>query len=196
MAKLIYWQPLREIDSVCSQLNRLFDELSLAGARPFVSSQETPAANAPAVELQDTGTAIILRAEVPGVEAKDLDVRVSRQADSLAGEYRQPESQTARKWRSEFQYGSFRRQVELPEPVRNDRLQAEFKNGILTLTLPKLSATRPEVVKVRVAEAEAEEPIIAENSPDSNPPAGESRQAGAPMDAELLEDVWASHPAA
>lgn len=109
MAKLIYWQPLPEIDSVRSQLNRLFDELSLSGARPFVSSQSAPAAPAPAVELQDTGTAIILRVEVPGVEAKDLDVRVSRQAVSLAGEYRQPESHTARKWRSELQYGRFRR---------------------------------------------------------------------------------------
>lgn len=194
MAKLIYWQPLREIDSVRSQLNRLFDELSQTGARPSVSSQETPAAPAPAVELQDTGTAIILRALVPGVEAKDLDVRVSRQAVSLAGEYRLPISHTARKWRSEFQYGRFRRLVELPEPVQNDLLQAEFKDGILTLTLPKLSATRPEVVKVRVAEAEKK--IVAENAGEFNPPAAESRQAGAPMDAELSEDVWASEPAA
>ena len=194
MAKLIYWQPLREIDSVRSQLNRLFDELSQTGARPSACAQSAPAAPAPAVELQDTGTAIILRAEVPGVEAKDLDVRVSRQAVSLAGEYRQPESHTGRKWRSQFQYGCFRRLVALPQPVQNDRLQAEFKDGILTLTLPKLSAARPLVVKVRVAESEAG--IIAENAHDSNPPAKESRQAGAPMDAELLEDVWASEPAA
>lgn len=194
MAKLIYWQPLREIDSVRSQLNRLFDELSLSGARPSACAQSGPAVPAPAVELQDTGTAIILRAEVPGVEAKDLDVQVSREAVSLAGEYRQPQSEQLRKWRSELQYGRFRRLVELPEPVENDRLQAEFKDGILTLTLPKLSAARPLVVKVRVAEAEGQS--VAENAGESNPPAAESRQAGAPVDAELLEDVWASNPVA
>lgn len=194
MAKLIYWQPLRELDSVWSQLNQLFDELSLSGARPFVNAQSTPSAPAPAVELQDTSTAFILRVEVPGVEAKDLDVRVSRQAVSLAGEYRQPQTQHQGKWRSEFQYGTFRRLVELPEPVHSDRLQAEFKDGILTLTLPKLSAARNLVVKVSVAEAEA--PIIAADTHEGNPPAAESRQAGAGMDAELLEDVWASNPAA
>ncbi len=184
-----------EIDSVQSQLNPLFDELSRPGARPFVSSQANAVAPASAVELQDTGTAFIrVRVEVPGVEAKDLDVRVSRSAVSLAGEYRQPQSHTGRKWRSEFQYGTFSRLIQLPEPVQNDLLQAEFKDGILTLTLPKLSAARPEVVKVRVAEAEA--PIIAADTHEGNPPAAESRQVGAPIDAELLEDVWASNPVA
>jgi len=102
---------------------------------------------------------IVLRAELPGIDAKDLDVQVSQKAVSLSGEYK-TETNTEDKehqiYRSEFRYGSFHRVILLPVAVENDKVKADFKNGILTLTMPRVEAERPKVVKVNVGGTLAE----------------------------------------
>jgi len=75
------------------------------------------------------------------VEGKDLDIRVTREAVAIAGEHRYEKSWT-RLLRTEFRYGKFQRDDCLPVAVQNDQVQAEFKDGILTLTLPKINEAR------------------------------------------------------
>ncbi|MDX2228838.1 MAG: Hsp20/alpha crystallin family protein [Leptolyngbyaceae cyanobacterium bins.349] len=154
---LIRWQPWQEIDVLRRQFDDLFEELApisrMAGrtnGHPWT----------PAIELKSSGDAVVLRAELPGIEAGNLDVQVTREAVSISGEYKsetKTEDQEHHIHRSEFRYGSFHRVVPLPTAVQNDQVKAEFKDGILTLTLPKVEAEKPKVVKVNLTEAASTE---------------------------------------
>lgn len=179
MTQLIYWPPLPHLETLQNQLERVFAEV--------YKTPETPLAWTPKIELQNTDKALILRAEVPGVEGRDLDVKVSRQSVLIAGEYRQKPIEKSGRSHSEFRYGQFRRTVELPVAVENQQVSAALKDGILTLTLPKLSAVRPPVVKVNVAQAETNR---------QTPAPTEKGATGAIADPQLLEDVWGVSEAA
>jgi HSP20 family protein len=150
---IIRWQPWQEIDTLRRQFDQLFDEL--APVSRGTSLKPNGHAWTPAIELKSTDKEIILRAELPGMEAKDLEVQVSRESVALSGEYK-AESKTEDKehqiYRSEFRYGSFQRIVPLPVAVENDQVKAEFKDGVLTLIMPKVEAERPKVVKVNLGE--------------------------------------------
>ena len=105
----------------------------------------------PAAELTETEEALHLKLEVPGMEASDLDVEVTADSVSISGE-RKEESQSEEKGltRSEFRYGSFSRVIPLPVEIENTNVTAEYKDGILNLTLPKVEAEKTQVVKVNV----------------------------------------------
>ncbi|PPS45507.1 Hsp20/alpha crystallin family protein [Chroococcidiopsis sp. TS-821] len=144
---LIRWEPFREVDSLQRDMNRLFD--SLMRATDFEPS--TSMTFVPAAEIEETPEAVHLRLEIPGMEAKDLDVQVTAEAVAVSGE-RKSETKTEEKGmtRSEFRYGSFRRVIPLPARIKNDEVQAEYKNGVLNLTLPKAEAEKSKVVKVNI----------------------------------------------
>lgn len=139
-----YWQPWREIDTFRRQFDQLLDSTA-----PMTHE---PTDWTPAVELKDTGHEFVLRAQLPGIDAKDLDVQVTKDAVSLAGEHRQ-ESKTEEGgfFRSEFRYGKFQRVIPLPVEVKNDQVKAEFKDGILSLILPKVDQVK--TVKLNLADA-------------------------------------------
>ncbi|MEG4227387.1 Hsp20/alpha crystallin family protein [Microcoleus sp. N9_B2] len=143
---LIRWEPLREMDSLQREMNRLFDSLT-----PATDRTSNGVAFVPAAELDETPEAIHLKLEVPGMEAQDLDVQVTAEAVAISGERRQ-ETKTEDKGmtRSEFRYGSFRRVIPLPTRVQNDSVEAEYKNGVLHLNLPKAEAEKNRVVKVQL----------------------------------------------
>lgn len=143
---LIRWQSMSEMEALRRQMKRVFGEMRNANNQAQATWQ-------PAIKLQDTEESIILRSLLPGIEAKDLDIRVTREAVAISGEHRFEESATRRGYfRSEFRYGKFQRVVALPEAVQNDKVSAEFKDGILRLTLLKVvEARRKEVVKVNLA---------------------------------------------
>lgn len=159
---LIRWQPLKELDTLRHQMNHLFDEL-MHSDREFTQFPKLETALwAPAIELKETETSFILKAAVPGIEAKDLDIRVSENAVSIAGEHRE-EKHTEQKgyFRSELQYGQFQRTVPLPISIKHDQVQSEFKDGVLTLTLPKAEPTRQSVTKIDLTTSEkARESVV------------------------------------
>lgn len=143
---LIRLEPFREIDTLQRQMNSLFDSLMTTTGTENVGVSFMPAA-----EMQETADAIHLRLEVPGLEAKDIDVQVTAEAVSISGE-RKSETKTEEKGvtRSEFRYGKFQRVLPLPTRIQNDKVQAEYKNGVLTLALPKAEAEKNKVVKVNI----------------------------------------------
>jgi HSP20 family protein len=151
---LIHWQPLKELNTLQHRMNRLFDEFmhgSETSLQHMPSTWDT--VWTPAIELKETDTEIVLKAQVPGVDAKDLDVQVSENAVSIAGVH-QEEQRTEEEGmvRSEFYYGQFQRVVPLPTSVQYEKVKAEFKDGIITLTLPKEESARGRVVKVNLDE--------------------------------------------
>ncbi len=144
---LVRLQPFREIESLHSALNRLFDNPTPTGQVSFNGG----IAFMPAVELNETPDAIHLKLEVPGLEAKDLDVQVTKEAVSIKGE-RKSEFKTEENGvtRSEFRYGSFCRVIPLPAKIQNDKVETEFKNGVLPLNLPKTEEEKNRFVKVNL----------------------------------------------
>lgn len=162
--RLVRWQPFPEMESLRRQMDRMFDEL--AGFERKSDTDWTPA-----IEIQDREDSILLRAEIPGVEAKDIDIQVAREAVAIAGEHRY-EKKTEEKgfFRSELRYGSFQRTIPLPVAVENTQVQAEFKDGILELTLPKVQEAKHKVVKVSlgadnqaaISSSEANEQTVAD----------------------------------
>lgn len=150
---LIRWQPFQEMETLRRQMDQIFDEMASNNREAQVSWK-------PAVELKDTEENVILRVEVPGVEAKDLDIRVTREAVAIAGEHRYEQKVERGYVRSEFRYGNFQRVIALPVAVQNDKVQAEFKDGILTLTLPKVTEARHKVVKLNLADNNAATPKV------------------------------------
>lgn len=145
---IIRWSPFSEVETLRRQLDRMFDDF--AG---LTTTENT--IWKPAVELQDNGDNLTLKAELPGVEAKDLDISVLRDAVVIRGEHRY-ENKTENKgfFRSEFRYGKFERVVGLPVAVQNVKVAADFTNGILTLTLPKIEEAKNRVFKVNLASNE------------------------------------------
>lgn len=146
---IIRWQPFSEMQTLHRQMNQIFDEM-LTQKRDAITWK-------PAAELEDTDNNLILRLSIPGVEAKDLNIRVTQQVVAISGEKRQ-ENQTENNgsFRSEFRYGKFQRVIPLPVAIENNKVQAEFKDGILTLTLPKVIEARNQVVKINLADNTAQ----------------------------------------
>jgi HSP20 family protein len=144
---LIRWEPYREINSLQREMNRLFDDM----AHPTANGGNGGVTFIPAAEMQETPEAIHLKLEVPGMEASDLDVQVTAEAVSISGQ-RKEETKTEEKGmtRTEFHYGKFQRVIPLSTRIQNDKVQAEYKNGILSLTLPKAEAEKNKVVKVNI----------------------------------------------
>jgi len=145
---LIRWEPFREIDSLQREMNHLFDSLT----HTKVNGENIGTAFVPPAELHETQDAIHLRLEVPGMEAKDLDVQVTAEAVAISGE-RKEETKSEEKGvtRTEFRYGKFQRIIPLSTRIQNDKVQAEYKNGLLSLTLPKAEAEKTKVVKVNIS---------------------------------------------
>jgi HSP20 family protein len=142
-----YWQPFKELETLRRQMDQVFDELSSQTSDPSTNSWN------PAVELIDSGDNLVFRALLPGISAQDIDVHVTRDAISLSGE-RKPlhNGNNVNSLHSEFRYGKFQRVLNLPFPVQNDKVQADYRDGILTLTLPKVEAVRNRVVKINLGE--------------------------------------------
>jgi HSP20 family protein len=153
---LVRWQPMKEVENLRRQMDRLFDEW-LIPERDFPLLPHGDRTWAPAIEMEETDTDIILKTEIPGMEAKNLNVEVSEDLVHITGE-RQQEKRTEEKgfFRSEFQYGRFERSMHLPASVKNTEVKSEFKNGVLTLTLPKSEEARRKVVKVELADKSEE----------------------------------------
>lgn len=140
--------PFREISLLQREMNRLFDRMTTTG------DGETEIAGSsfiPAAEIHETPEEIKLKIEVPGIEAKDLDVKVTAEAVAITGERKSETKQEDKGMRrSEFRYGRFQRVIPLPSRIQNDNVQAEFNNGVLCLTLPKAEEERNRVVSINL----------------------------------------------
>ncbi|NES20580.1 MAG: Hsp20/alpha crystallin family protein [Symploca sp. SIO3E6] len=150
--RLVHYNPWKEIDHLQQQFNRLFDDYRIP--TDWTDFGNLP--KVPAAELSETEDTIHLKLEIPGIEAKDLKVEVTKDTVAISGE-RKEESQPEDKGvtRSEFHYGKFQRLIPLPAPIQNTKVTAEYKDGVLHLTLPKTEEEKNKVVKVNIEQAVA-----------------------------------------
>lgn len=148
MNSISRWEPFRGISTLQEQVNRLFDN-------SFPSRSDSSLASwAPAVDVHETENELVVTADIPGMTEKDLDVRVENNMLTISGE-RKTESNVKddNYLRVERSYGSFSRSFSLPNTVNTEAIAAEYKNGVLSVRLPKREETKPRQVKVNVAGA-------------------------------------------
>ena len=151
---LIRWEPFREVESLQKEMNRLFDRLVPTDAG---NGEKMGLSFIPAAEITETPEAVQIKLEIPGMEAKDLNLEVTANSLTINGE-RKSEIKTEEEGftRTEFRYGKFHRVIPLPVQVDNNNVTAEYKDGILNLTLPKAEEEKNKVVKVSINPAIAQ----------------------------------------
>jgi HSP20 family protein len=145
MNTITRWEPLTRFQD---QLTRLLDE-------PVFRGFPTPTSLTvwtPAVDIFETEHEIVLKAELPDMNEKDIDVRVEKNTLTLSGERKyEKEFNEENALRTERYYGTFSRSFTLPNTVKLDAVKAEYKNGVLTVSLPKLEEAKPKQIKVAVS---------------------------------------------
>ena len=144
------WEPFDELRSIHQEMDKLFERF--LGAE--VPSRETGMWT-PSIESYVKDGKLVFRAEIPGVDPKDLDVSMTEHELSIKGE-RKHEKETKEENYSyrEINYGAFERHFALPEGVKADELKAQFTNGILEITVPM-----PTISKARKIEIETKEEV-------------------------------------
>ena len=148
---LIHFNSWSDIDTIQHQLNRILDDVSM----PIPWKDSDGFSSVPAMELHETDEAILLQIEVPGIQSEDLDIEVTEDTVSIKGtRSSSPKQNDQKSIHSEFRYGAFSRVITLPNRVTNTDVVAEYKSGILQLTLPKTDAEKNRVVKVNVVNSD------------------------------------------
>jgi len=147
MSNLVRWEPFRDLISLREAMDRLFEESFVrpGGARLMPVGMETLT-----VDVYETDDAVVVQSAVPGVEPEDLDISITSDTLTIKGETKAEEEVKEENYiRRERRYGSFCRSLTIPLPVVADKAEAEFENGVLTLTLPKAEEVKPKAIKVK-----------------------------------------------
>ena len=145
---IVRWEPFRDLVSAQRDFDRLFRE---AFSNQHADTELSTRSWAPPVDIYETEEAIVLKAELPGVESKDVEVRVEDNTLYLKGERKfEKEVKEQNYHRVERSYGSFARSFSLPNSISTDKVKAEFKDGLLTLTMPKREEAKPKTIKIDV----------------------------------------------
>ncbi|MGA3032051.1 MAG: Hsp20/alpha crystallin family protein [Terracidiphilus sp.] len=140
------WDPFREVVALQGRLNSLFGNLNTETESPL-----TTASFVPAVDVYEDDKKVVLKLEVPGIEEKDLDVRVENHTLTVRGERKfEKEEKEENFHRIERRYGSFYRAFTLPSTVDTENVDAKYENGVLKIELKKKPEAQPKQVKVNV----------------------------------------------
>jgi HSP20 family protein len=151
MAALIPWRERSEIDRFRTEIDRLFDDFFIRRSfgRDFEEGDWMPA-----VDISESEKEIIIHAEIPGVDAKDLDITLSGRNFTIKGERKQEQEEKRESYhRIERRYGSFHRSFELPADVDGDKVEAAYEDGVLTVNLPKSKEQSVKKTEVKVAKS-------------------------------------------
>lgn len=146
---IVRWEPFRDLVGLQDRMNRMFDE-SFRGGRTADDDWALGGSWAPAVDIYEQDGNIELKAELPGLDPKDVDIRVENNVLTLRGE-RRIDNEVKREsyHRVERAYGSFSRSFTLPSVVDTEKIQAEYKDGVLRLVLPKKEEAKPRQIEIR-----------------------------------------------
>jgi HSP20 family protein len=146
---LVRWDPFRDLVSLKERMDRLFED-TFARSRN-IEEGLAPGSWSPPVDIYETDENIILQAELPGIERKDITLEVKDDVLTLKGDRKfEKEVKQENYHRVERSYGSFQRSFTLPSNIKRDKVEAEFKDGILEVILPKVEEAKPRQIKVEV----------------------------------------------
>lgn len=149
---LVNWSPLRELDDLFNQYGRVLGRSATRPAYPSVEGNHGTTVDwRPVANISETANDYLIRAELPEVAKKDIDVSVHEGVITIRGERRLENRDSSEKQhRIESFYGSFARSFTLPTDVDESKIQADSKDGVLTVRLPKTEAPKPRAIEVQV----------------------------------------------
>lgn len=149
---LMRWDPFRELEDMNDRLNRVFGRSGLARGAEGSNKDALVAFDwAPSVDIAETAEEFQIKAELPDVKKEDVKINIEDGVLRISGERRQEKEEQGKKWhRVERTYGSFLRTFTLPANVDDSKVQAEYKDGMLTLRLPKSAQAKPKSVEVKI----------------------------------------------
>jgi HSP20 family protein len=143
---IIRWDPFRDLVTLRERMNRLFEDAftSRGEEKDLVASSWSPS-----VDIYETENEIVLTAEIPGVDEKNIEIKLEDNTLSLKGERKlEKETKEENYHRIERSYGSFYRSFTLPRNIDQDNIKAESENGILRISMPKKPELKPKKVKI------------------------------------------------
>jgi HSP20 family protein len=151
---IVRWEPFRDLVSLQERMNRLFDESFRGASRTPAQADDWALGGswAPPVDIYEQEGSIVLRAELPGVDPKDVDIRVENNILTLRGERKfDQEVKREHYHRVERAYGTFSRSFTLPSVVDTDKIKAEYKDGVLRVVIPTKEEAKPKQINISVA---------------------------------------------
>lgn len=148
---LVRWDPFKELEDMSSRLNRIFAPSGVARSASAGTDAIAVFDWAPSVDIAETAEEFQIKAELPEVKKEDVKVSVDGGVLRIAGERKQEKEEKGKKFhRVERSYGSFLRTFTLPDNVDDARVQADFKDGVLNVRLPKSEKAKPKTIEVKV----------------------------------------------
>jgi HSP20 family protein len=147
--ELMEWRPFREISRLRREMDRLWDDYFGPGRRALKPMEME---FAPAVDIKETEDKIVVKAEVPGIDAKDINISVTGDVLTIKGEKKSEHEEKEESYHLvERSYGSFSRSLVLPAAVDMDKIEAKYDKGVLTVTCPKKAEVKPKAIEIKSA---------------------------------------------
>ncbi len=148
MNAITHWDPFRSLTALQDQVNRLFDTTF----QQTRTGQADLATWAPAVDIYESQNELTAKVDLPGVDEKDIDVRIENNTLTIRGERKFEKNVNEDNYlRVERAYGSFTRTFSLPNTVNPDAISASYHQGVLTVHMPKREESKPKQVKINVS---------------------------------------------
>jgi HSP20 family protein len=149
---IVKWSPLKELEDMRKDMDRLFEDFFAPVARRRRWLKPEVAVVVPNIEMYDRKNEIVLKAELPGVNKEDIDLTITKDSLTLKGEAKKEEEVKEEDYYAcERSYGSFTRTIALPVEVDSEKAKASFKNGVLEIVLPKREEAKPKEIKIEVS---------------------------------------------
>ncbi len=147
---LVRWEPFQDLLAIQERMNRLFDE-TLQRTRSREEEDISAGLWAPPVDIYETENEIVLKAELPEIDQKDIEIKVEDNTLTIRGERRfDQETKKENYHRIERAYGKFSRSFSLPNTIDQEKIKASYKDGILKLVMPKKEEKKPKQITVEV----------------------------------------------
>ncbi len=144
---IVRWDPYRELAAMQDRLNQFFDDTHRSDDDVMSRGDWMPAVDI----FQTDQHEVVLKAEVPGLKREDIDLKVENNTLTIKGERRQEKSVAKEHYhRVERCYGAFSRSFSLPNAIDSEKVRAEYRDGVLTVTLPLREEAKPRQIKVDV----------------------------------------------
>ncbi len=145
--ELAKWAPFREVSRLRDEMDRMWQEVFGAGRRALRRMGEEWV---PAVDISDTADKVIVKVEVPGMDVKNIEISLSGDILTIRGEKKAEREEKEESFHLvERSYGFFARSLRLPAAVEADKIEANYKHGVLTITCPKKEEGKPKQITIK-----------------------------------------------
>lgn len=147
---IVRWEPFREMISLRNAMDRLFEESFVRPTRfwPELGIEEIP------IDMYQTDNDVVVKASLPGTKPDEVDISITGDTITIKGERKkEKEVKEENYFYKERRYGAFSRSIVLPLPVKGDKAEATFDDGVLTVTIPKAEEVKPRTIKIKTKES-------------------------------------------